>query len=301
MPVERKPMKSILIIDDESPVREVLKIALKENGYDVREAEDGRRGIDSFSEANPDIVITDVNMPEMSGIAVTQKIREMNSDVDIVIMTGYGSEELVIEALRAGASNYIKKPISFKELFTILDGIYLKRQNKKRYEVLKDVLLEEMKTIAIDNDIRKVWGTVNQVFFNAATRLGERELDGIKLGLYEIIVNAIEHGNLGITYEEKEDALNRNVYQNLLEVRLRKAREEKRTVNIKSVLDRAGVVIEVRDEGKGFDYSKLPTATDAESIMSAHGRGVLLASLYFDSIEFQSPGNAVVLRKAFPS
>jgi DNA-binding response OmpR family regulator len=294
-------MKSVLIIDDESPVREVLKIALKENGYTVREAEDGRKGIDSFGEANPDIVITDVNMPEMSGIAVTQKIRAMNADVDIVIMTGYGSEDLVIEALRAGASNYIKKPISFKELFTILDGIYLKRQNKKRYEVLKEVLLEERKTIAIDNDIRKVWGTVNQVFFNVTPRLGERELDGVKLGLYEIIVNAIEHGNLGITYEEKEDALNRNSYQNLLEVRLRKAAEEKRMVSINSVLDRYGVTIEVRDEGKGFNYTKLPAATDAESIMSAHGRGILLASLYFDSIEFRSPGNAVVLSKRFPS
>ncbi len=294
-------MKSILVIDDESPVREVLKIALRENGYTVREAEDGKKGMDSFYETKPDIVITDVNMPEMSGITVTQKIRALNADVDIVIMTGYGSEDLVIEALRAGASNYIKKPISFKELFTILDGLYLKRQNKKRHEVLKEVLLEERKTIAIDNDIRKVWGTVNQIFFNVPSRLGERELDGIKLGLYEIIVNAIEHGNLGITFEEKEDALNRNSYQNLLEVRLKKALEEKKTVSIDSVLDRGGIAIEVRDEGKGFDYSNLPNATDAESIMSAHGRGILLASLYFDSIEFRSPGNAVVLRKKFPS
>jgi DNA-binding response OmpR family regulator len=294
-------MKSILIIDDENQVRDVLKITLKENGYAVSEAEDGMRGMDRFRETNPDIVLTDVNMPEMSGIAVTRKIRQMNSEVDIVIMTGYGSEELVIEALRAGASNYIKKPIAFKELFTILDGIYLKRQNKKRHEVLKEALLEERKTIVIDNDIRKVWGTVNQVFFNTTQRFGERELDGIKLGLYEIVVNAIEHGNLGITYEEKEDSLNRNTYQTLLESRLRMAVEDKKTVTIKSALDRSGVEVEVRDEGKGFDHSKFPTATDAESIMSAHGRGILLASLYFDSIEFQGSGNTVTLRKKFPA
>jgi CheY-like chemotaxis protein len=292
-------MKSILVIDDEGPVREVLKLALGDRGYRVYEAEDGRRGVEVFTDHKPDIVITDVNMPEMTGIEVTQDIKKLDTGADVVIMTGFGSEDLLIEALRAGASNYIKKPIVFKELFTILDGIYLKKSIKKRYEVLKDNLVEEQKIIAIDNDVTKVWGTVNQVLFNLPPRLQDRHVEGAKLGLYEVIVNAIEHGNLGITYEEKEKTLNDGSYHSLLQERLGRANEQGKKVFIQSTLNGSGVTIEVRDEGIGFDFTKLAPMLDTEGIMSAHGRGILLASLYYDRVEYVDPGNKVILRKAF--
>ncbi len=109
-------MKKILIIDDENLVRSVINIALTNNGYKVYEADNGKTGIQMFIDIDPDIVITDVNMPEMSGIEVTKNIKENKVDADVVIMTGYGTEELIIEALRAGASNYINKPVDFKEV-----------------------------------------------------------------------------------------------------------------------------------------------------------------------------------------
>jgi len=290
-------MKKILIIDDEKPVRSVMNTALTERGYKVYEAEDGKSGIQKFNDLNLDMVITDVNMPEMTGIEVTRKIKGAKADADVIIMTGYGTEALVIEALRSGASNYIKKPIQFGELFNILDNIILKRENRKRFEVLKDIVVYEKKSLVLGNEIRKVWGTVNQILFNLPPTLQDKLIEGLKLGLYEILVNAIEHGNLGITYEEKKESLETNTYNELFSERLKKANEQGRNVNIVSMFNGEELIVKVKDQGKGFNYKDLPPLSDPDTLLLAHGRGILLASLYFDSIEYKEPGNEVILTK----
>ncbi len=240
-------MKKILIIDDENLVRSVINIALTNNGYKVYEADNGKTGIQMFIDIDPDIVITDVNMPEMSGIEVTKNIKENKVDADVVIMTGYGTEELIIEALRVGASNYINKPVDFKELFNILDSIILKRENRRLFDVLKDVVVFEKKSLVLDNDITKVWGTVNQILFNLSPSIGRKKIEELKLGLYEILVNSIEHGNLGITYDEKKEALENNTYNELVTRKLKEANEQKKVVNIQTIYNGEELVVEIID------------------------------------------------------
>ena len=125
-------MKSILVIDDEKSIRDMLRAGLTQYGYNYFEAPDGKSGIEVYKQNKPDLVLTDVKMPEMSGIELTKHIKGIEHNADVVIMTGYGSEELVIDALRSGASNYVKKPISLNELFNILDSLILKRERRKK-------------------------------------------------------------------------------------------------------------------------------------------------------------------------
>ena len=290
-------MKKILIIDDEHPVREVLKTALTEKGYAVVEAADGTQGIQVFKDSLPEIVLTDVQMPGLSGIEVTKKIKEIKADVDVIIMTGYGTEELVVEALRSGASNYIKKPVSFNELFNIIDNLILKRETRRRFKVNKDIVVSEKKTMLVNNDILKVWGIVNQVLFNIPSYINESVVEGLKLGLYEILVNAIEHGNLGITSDEKEEAINNNTYSALFKKRLSEAEENSMKVNIQSLIENEKLTIEVNDQGNGFDFKKQSTFSDPEMILAVHGRGILLASLYYDKLEYKGSGNHAILEK----
>lgn len=290
-------MKNILIIDDEDALRKMLRIALTERGYTVFEASNGVEGIEVFRNTSPGIVLTDVNMPEMNGIEMTRKIKEINEDSDIIIMTGFGTEDLVIDAIRAGASNYIKKPLQFTELFSILDSIAFKREARKRYEVAKDVVEYEEKKIVMDNNMEKIWGVVNQVFYNVSNSEGQVSIEGLKLGLYEIIVNAVEHGNLEISYDEKKKALHENSYSDLLAERIKKANRSGKSVTVRSIFDRKKIEISVTDCGKGFDYSNLPDHSDPENILSAHGRGILLATVYYDIVEYKHPGNSVKLIK----
>lgn len=292
-------MKSILVIDDEKSIRDMLRAGLTQYGYNFYDAADGKSGVEVYKRTRPDIVLTDVKMPEMSGLELTRALKKIEYDTDIVIMTGFGSEELVIEALRSGASNYIKKPISFNELFNILDGIILNRERRRKSEVVRDVVVFEKKKLAIDNEISRIWGIINQILFNVPSEVEDSILEGMRLGLYEIILNAIEHGNLGISFEEKSEAIQENDYLTLLDSRSSQADRKQKRVFIDSTIDHLMLSVEITDQGEGFDFHEFADPEGREEILRAHGRGIFLASLYFDSIEYVEPGNTVTVSKRF--
>lgn len=292
-------MRKILIIDDEKPVRDVLNIALIEEGYEPYQASDGENGFELCKTSKPDIVLTDVMMPGIDGIEVTKRIKAQRDDIDVVVMSGFGTEELVVNALRAGASNYIKKPIVFDELFKILDDIIFKRENRKRFEIDKEIVQKEHKEIVIVNDVSSVWGAVNQVLFNAHAVAEQSVIEGLSIGLYELLINAIEHGNLGITFEEKSKALQSNSYRELLEKRRQGVEGKKQHVTIRCDYSPETLTVEIQDYGDGFDLSTLPDMKDTESILSDHGRGILLTTLFYDKVEYSEPGNCVKVSKTF--
>jgi two-component system KDP operon response regulator KdpE len=107
--------KRIIVIDDEFQITRVLKRSLGAHRYDVRTASDGGAGIDLFRDFGPDLVITDLSMPEMSGIEVCREIRK-SSSVPIIVLSVRGEERTKVEALDAGADDYITKPFGMDEL-----------------------------------------------------------------------------------------------------------------------------------------------------------------------------------------
>ncbi|MGD9350992.1 MAG: response regulator, partial [Desulfobacterales bacterium] len=104
-------MDKLLLIDDEPDILRVLSMSLKADGYDVVTAGNGTEGITAFEKEGPDIVITDIKMPGMDGIEVLRKVKELNADTEVIIITGHGDIENAIEALKHGASDFINKPV----------------------------------------------------------------------------------------------------------------------------------------------------------------------------------------------
>jgi DNA-binding NtrC family response regulator len=107
---------SILIVDDEPIIRESASFILKKEGFMVEEAANGRDAYEMFMEKPFDLVITDIEMPEMRGIELLTKLRELSPQTLVIVITAYGSLETAISALRMGASDYLLKPIEFDEL-----------------------------------------------------------------------------------------------------------------------------------------------------------------------------------------
>ncbi|HMQ02362.1 MAG TPA: response regulator transcription factor [Pyrinomonadaceae bacterium] len=107
--------KRILVIDDEYQITRVLKRSLGAHRYDVRTAADGESGLDLFRDFHPDLVITDLSMPELSGIEVCREIRRV-SDIPIIVLSVRGEEQTKVEALDAGADDYVTKPFGMNEL-----------------------------------------------------------------------------------------------------------------------------------------------------------------------------------------
>lgn len=108
-------IKKILVIDDEAQITRVLRRGLMAHRYSVRVAPDGESGLELFDDFQPDLVITDLSMPEMNGIEVSRKIRE-RSAVPIIVLSVKGEEPTKVEALDAGADDYITKPFGMEEL-----------------------------------------------------------------------------------------------------------------------------------------------------------------------------------------
>jgi two-component system KDP operon response regulator KdpE len=107
--------KRILVIDDEFQITRVLKKSLGAHRYDVRTAADGEAAMDTFRDFHPDLVITDLSMPGMSGIDVCKAIRR-TSDVPIIVLSVKGEEQTKVEALDAGADDFVTKPFGMNEL-----------------------------------------------------------------------------------------------------------------------------------------------------------------------------------------
>ncbi|MGD2097015.1 MAG: response regulator [Desulfobacterales bacterium] len=119
-------MDKLLLIDDEPDILRVLSMSLKADGYDVVTAPNGTEGVAAFERETPDIVITDIKMPGMDGIEVLKKIKALNDDTEVIIITGHGDIENAIEALKHGASDFINKPVRDEAL-----SIALRRAREK--------------------------------------------------------------------------------------------------------------------------------------------------------------------------
>jgi anti-sigma regulatory factor (Ser/Thr protein kinase) len=119
----------------------------------------------------------------------------------------------------------------------------------------------------------------------------------VRIGFSEMIINAIEHGNLAINNQEKFEHTEAGTYQELLDERGVDPRYKDRKVYIKMSLDEEKIQITIRDEGDGFDITKLPSPKDEDQLMKLHGRGILITKVYFDKVVYNSKGNEVNLIK----
>ncbi len=131
-------MERILVVDDEDIIRESLSFVLKKEGYYVQEAENGKAAYNKLLEESFDLVVTDLEMPEMKGIELLEEIKKLNIQTAVIIITAFGSLDTAIIALRNGASDYLLKPVEFDELL-----IKIKRLFEVRTLILENRLLRK--------------------------------------------------------------------------------------------------------------------------------------------------------------
>lgn len=125
--------QKILIIDDEHQITRVLKRSLQAHRYDVRTASDGEAGLDLFHDFHPDLVITDLSMPELNGIEVCHEIRKI-SEIPIIVLSVKGEESTKVKALDAGADDYITKPFGMNELLARVRATLRRAPSGKKEE-----------------------------------------------------------------------------------------------------------------------------------------------------------------------
>jgi len=113
------PQPSILVIDDESGILDTLRILLKNEGFDVTTAQGGKVGLETLKSSAPDIVLTDVRMPQVRGIDILSAVRQQYPETPVILMTAQASLQTAIQAVNEGAFYYIQKPFSNDDMVAI--------------------------------------------------------------------------------------------------------------------------------------------------------------------------------------
>src|SRR5687768_17234590 len=134
--VAAAPSARVLVVDDEPSMRQMLSFALRREGYDVTTAEDGRTALQALEGGVFDVVITDVRMPELSGVDLLREARRLDPSVSIIMMTAYGSKETVLEALRLGATDDVEKTPNLRDELSLRVRKELDRKRLQQENVL---------------------------------------------------------------------------------------------------------------------------------------------------------------------
>lgn len=156
-------MSQILIIDDEKAIRKTLTEILSYEGYKIEEASDGEEGLRKFKEKNFDVVLCDIKMPKLDGIEFLDKAREINPDVPVIMISGHGTIETAVEAVKKGAYDYIAKPPDLNRLLITIRNATDKTNLVTETKVLKRKVSKVEEMIGASGPIVHIKETIEKV------------------------------------------------------------------------------------------------------------------------------------------
>ncbi len=284
----------ILIIDDNIDLLDYLKDFFMIYNYEVILAETGNEGIEKFREYMPDIVISDMRLPDKNGNIVVKEIKEIDNEVPIIIITGYSDHQLILSAMKNGAVDLLKKPFKPNDLKYLINKIETLFK-KIKVRLSASFVQWEKRHIIIRNDIHIIRSVVDFIFSNIDYIC--EDVSFMKIGLQEVLINAIEHGNLDISNKEKQELLDKGDYNKILKERVQQAEYKDKYVDIKIFSTPQYLKITIQDQGKGFDPTNIPDPENPENFLKESGKGILMAMHAFDETVYNDVGNCVTLIK----
>jgi CheY-like chemotaxis protein/anti-sigma regulatory factor (Ser/Thr protein kinase) len=265
-------------------------------GWHVLYADNGRAALAAIAQHSPAVVLTDLQMPEMSGLELVEAIRRRYPLLPVVLMTAHGSEEIAVEALRKGASSYVSKRRLTRDLAETLEQVLATARADQHHQRLVQCLRQWESYFVLENDPALIRALVALVQRNLADmNLGDegRRMRG-SIALEEALTNALYHGNLEVSSELRQQGSG-DAYLRAAEERRHEPPYRDRCIHVQVRLSCAESVYVIRDEGNGFDPAALPDPTDPANMEKASGRGLLLIRTFMDRVTFNEVGNEITM------
>lgn len=291
-------MVTVLVVDDSAVDRKLVGGLLeRQSDWTVNFARNGKEALEVLAGGVPDVVLTDLQMPEMNGLELVNAIKEHYPLVPVILMTARGNEQIAVQALQQGASSYVPKRAITHDLHETIMRV-LSASNQQRGHVRLIQRLEDCCfNFQLENDfslIASLTGYLQQVIRDM-NLCEESERVRIGIALEEALVNAVYHGNLEVSSELRET--DHKQYYDLARKRTREDPYKDRQTFVSATFTRDSATYVIRDEGPGFDPKSLPDPTDPANLDRPCGRGVLLMRTFMDEVQYNERGNQVTLRK----
>lgn len=293
---------SILVVDDEPFNLDIVAEYLDEMDFDLVMVESGEAAWVELSRSDSsfDLVLLDRMMPGMDGIMLLKKIKadDRLRSIPVIMQTAATSPEQVREGLAAGAFYYLTKPFEGEALQTIirsaLDDMRVRRELKASladHEHALACLTEGSFSIRTLEEARALASFI--------ALLGAQP-ETLAMGLSELLVNGVEHGNLGIDFAEKSRLREADRWEEEVARRLALDENRGKSVRLRVRGDDSRWTFEIHDDGPGFDWRRF-LDFDPERALAPNGRGIALSrQLSFASLTYLPPGNQVVVTVAKP-
>lgn len=289
-------MARILVVDDSLvDLRLASRLLEKNPDWVVSTARNGREGLAQVEAEIPDLIVTDLKMPEMNGLELVEVIRNEYPLVPVVLMTAAGSESIAVLALEKGAASYVPKNELASELVNTAERILSTSTKRRKQRRLLNYLTSM--SYVLENDLDLISALVGDIRETVQQRWIFDENESLRLAsaVDEALTNAYFHGNLEVSSALRED--DPNAYHDLANSRRKVEPYKSRLIHVDVELRRDEVTITIRDEGPGFNPHKLPDPTAPGYLERASGRGVLLMRAFTDEVEYNQTGNVVTLKK----
>ncbi|TGN17186.1 ATP-binding protein [Leptospira idonii] len=283
----------ILFVDDEDNIRELFQEYFHRE-FDVHLASNGEEALLAATTQSFDLIISDISLPKLNGIQFIQKLRSESIYTPFVVITGDSDIQIAIDVFRMGAVDFFLKPFRMESL-----RLRIKKFENTDNDTNLLFHTGEVSLVAGDytllfrpkiKNINKYVALILEPILNNP-RAREEDLLSLKVVLYELIANAIEHGVAGVSYQEKQKLLEAN--EDYFLYVDRKCEQCQLSIEVHVSLDQNGIQIMIKDDGEGFDLASVPNPIENPGANLVSGRGIFLAKMNIDTIKYNQKGNEV--------
>jgi len=282
----------LLVVDDEEINREIIAEYLDGSGYDLTLVDNGGRALELLLGGQQfDAVLLDRMMPDIDGMAVLRRLQAEPAlgATPVIMQTAAAGHEQVAEGLRLGAYYYLTKPYHRDALLAVvrsaIDGVERRRELARQIEEYRGM-------IGLVVEARFAFRTLREAH-SVAAAVATMACDptAVGLALVELLINAVEHGNLGITFQDKSRLLAAERWAAEIEARLALAENAGKCMEVHVKREPGTVRVRIRDQGRGFDWRRYLDLDEARAT-NRNGRGIVLArQLAFGDLQYNDTGN----------
>lgn len=290
--------RAILIVDDDVNNIEILKLDLEDESYDILTGCDGVEGWEVLQQHKKkiDVILLDRMMPNMDGMEFMAKLKadESVAHKRVIMQTAAAEKSQVAEGIKSGVYYYLTKPYNAEVMLSVVRAA---SSDYADYSSLQKELLQHKQKQYLVQESKFEIRTLEDARY-LSTYLANYYPDGqrVVLGMSELLINAIEHGNLGVTYSDKSRLNSENRWEEEIRRRQELPENEDKKVLVHFRRNKSDITLTIIDDGEGFDWQHY-MEIDPNRATHSHGRGIALSNMMsFDSIEYRGTGSEVVCK-----
>ncbi len=290
----------VLLIDDDELILNTFGMFFQSLGWTYGLQSDSRKGLKEATDNEFDVVITDLMMPELDGLSLLRQLKEKKPSQAVMVLTGKGTLESVIQFVRQGAVDVILKPVDLESFKCSVERVVeCLRNAQEAHEAFRFVSSEHTRIDAATSDLaqlRSPFPILDRLHASGVVDMTTKLR--LLLAFQEALTNAIDHGNLDLksAWREEISADGVDRYMRVRQERLSDPVYASRRVLIDTHYEPGSITIEITDQGNGFDYGAIGQGQSECSSVKCYGRGVAIIRGTMDSVTYSNGGRTVRMK-----